>query len=128
MKKIIILILVLALAGFFGYRYVYQSHRDIQSEKATFTVDAVALAEEFSEDLKASSEKYLNKTMSVTGQLTEIEGDVVMLENAVYCIFDVDHKIPVSKLNTIYTIKGRCIGYDELLEVIKLDQSSIIKK
>jgi len=29
--------------------------------------------------------------------------------------------------NEQITIKGRCIGYDDLFEIVKLDQSTIIK-
>ncbi len=127
MKKLLIVILILGIAAFVGYKYVYQSHRDIQEEKAEFTVDATDLAREFSESPDTASKKYLNKTIIVKGEVTEIEGNSLMLNEAAYCTFDVDHNIAGSSLQSKYTIKGRCIGYDELLEVVKLDQASIIK-
>lgn len=127
MKKLLIIILILGLAGFIGYKYVYQSHRDIQSEKAEFTIVATDLVKEFSENPDISSKKYLNKTIVVTGKLTEIEANSLMLDNASYCTFDINHNISESSLNASYIIKGRCIGYDELLEVVKLDQATIVK-
>ncbi|WP_299256505.1 hypothetical protein [uncultured Aquimarina sp.] len=128
MKKLLIAILILGIAAFVGYKYIYQSHRDIQEEKAEFTVDATDLAREFSETPDITSKKYLNKTIIVKGEVTEIEANSLMLNDAAYCTFDNDHNIAPSSLQSKkYTIKGRCIGYDELLEVVKLDQASIIK-
>ncbi|AXT54385.1 hypothetical protein D1815_00990 [Aquimarina sp. AD1] len=127
MKKLLIVILILGIAAFVGYKYVYQSHRDIQEEKAEFTVDATDLVREFSESSDTASKKYLNKTIIVKGEVTEIETNSLMLNEAAYCTFDTDHNITASSLRSQYIIKGRCIGYDELLEVVKLDQASIIK-
>ncbi|SEL46101.1 tRNA_anti-like [Aquimarina amphilecti] len=127
MKKVLILVLILIVGAFIGYKYIYQSHRDIQTEKAEFTIDATSLAKEFSENPDAASKKYLNKTIIVKGELTEIEENSLMLNNATYGTFDTNHSVSESDLNSRYTIKGRCIGYDELLEVVKLDQTSIIK-
>ncbi len=127
MKKLLIVILILLIGGFIGYKYIYQSHRDIQDEKAEFTVNATDLAKEFSKNQESTTKKYLNKTIIVKGKLTEIEDNAMMLNDAAYCTFDVNHNISESSLNSIFTIKGRCIGYDELLEVVKLDQVSIVK-
>lgn len=127
MKKLIIVLAILVVGGFFGYKYLYQPHRNIQQEKATFELEAISLVKEFSEDTELASMKYLNKTIIVKGALTEIESNSLMLANAAYCTFDANHDILETNLNSIYSIKGRCIGYDELLEVVKLDQASIIK-
>lgn len=127
MKKLLIVILILIIAAFAGYKYIYQSHRDIEGEKAAYTVQATDLIKEFSETPDVASAKYLNTTIIVKGKLTEIEVNSLLLDNAAYCSFDVNHSIPESSLNSSYTVKGRCIGYDELLEIVKLDQASIIK-
>lgn len=127
MKKLIIILVVLAIGGFFGYKYLYQSHRNIEEEDASFELEAISLVKEFSENTELASMKYLNKTIIVKGALTEIESNSLMLANAAYCTFDTNHDILETHLNSVYSIKGRCIGYDELLEVVKLDQASIIK-
>ncbi|KAA1244126.1 hypothetical protein [Aquimarina sp. RZ0] len=127
MKKLLVVILILMIAAFAGYKYIYQSHRDIEGEKAAYTIEATDLIKEFSETPEITSKKYLNKTMIVKGKLTEIEVNSLLLDNAAYCTFDTAHSIPESGLSEQYAIKGRCIGYDELLEVVKLDQASIIK-
>ncbi|WP_299607536.1 hypothetical protein [uncultured Aquimarina sp.] len=127
MKKLIIILVILAIGGFFGYKYLYQSHRNIEKEEASFNLEAISLVKEFSKDAELASKKYLNKTIIVKGALTEIESNSLMLANAAYCTFDANHGILETNLNSVYSIKGRCIGYDELLEIVKLDQASIIK-
>ncbi|MDY8138875.1 OB-fold protein [Aquimarina sp. 2201CG5-10] len=127
MKKILMIVLVLLIAAIAVYKYVYQSHRDIKSEEAAFTVNATDLAKEFSEDQEASSKKYLNKTIVVSGEITEVEESAILLNEAAYCTFDDKTEISGASVGTNLTVKGRCIGYDELLEVIKLDQVSIVK-
>ena len=48
-----------------------------------------------------------------------------MINNKIFCKFDnIVNKI---NINDSIVVKGRCIGYDELLEEIKLDQCSIVK-
>jgi len=32
------------------------------------------------------------------------------------------------KVGASLTVKGRCLGYDELLEIVKIDQATIINK
>lgn len=127
MKKLIIVLVILVIAGFFGYKYLYQSHRNIEEEEASFKLEAISLVKEFSKDVALASKKYVNKTIIVKGALTEIESNSLMLANAAYCTFDTNHDILETNLNSVYSIKGRCIGYDELLEVVRFDQASLVK-
>jgi hypothetical protein len=49
----------------------------------------------------------------------------VTINNKIYCQFEsLNNDL---KVNDSVAIKGRCIGFDDLLEEIKLDQCSIIK-
>ncbi len=124
MKKYALLILlVIGLSGYAVYNYMYKDHRDIAKETAAYEVDAITLAQEFAVEPEKTLSKYLNKTILVNGTVTEIESNAISLSEAVYCTFT--EKVPSSiSINTPLQIKGRCIGYDELLEVIKIDQST----
>ena len=124
MKKIILIVLLLIIAGFFGYQYLYQDHRDIENETAEFTLDATRLIGEFVTDMETASSKYLNKTIIIRGKVTEIEEMAITLDKAIYCIFDEKNDLSSASEGIEVKIKGRCIGYDELLEVIKLDPVS----
>jgi len=127
MKKIIIILVGLLILLFIGYKYVYQSHRNIEKEEAEFTINAKTLIQEFSQNQESSSKKYLNKTIIVEGELTEKEANSIMLSKVVYCTFGEDVKYPDNGMGVSLKIKGRCIGYDELLEIVKLDQVVLLE-
>jgi len=125
MKKkrlFLILILLVVIGGFMVYNYMYQDHRDIQSETSQLEITAPYLLERFKTDDGAS---LLNKTITVTGTITAIEEGAVTLNESVYASFP--EEIPELRANNKVAIKGRCIGYDELFEIVKLDQCSMIK-
>lgn len=126
MKKILIALIVLLLACFIGYKYVYQSHRDIQSEDAAFTMEAKVFASEFSQNQEEASKKYLNQTVVVTGQITEVEDEGITVSEAIYAALNATNSNSLKTGDQI-KLKGRCIGYDELLEVVRLDQCAIIE-
>ena len=116
------LAVVLLLTGYF---YIYQDHRDIQNEEAEFVLSSSELIEQFVNNATTSEQRYLNKTIEITGVLTEINQNDLTLDDHIFCQFNV----PIlSKLqpNSSIKIKGRFIGYDDLLEQVKIDQSSII--
>jgi len=125
-KKSLILLLVAVVIGIVGYNYLYQDHRDIQSEKPVFKLFANELIKSFKEDEREATKKYLNKTLLITGTLTAIEQEFVTLDHAAFFALN---EIEIASLkeiiNTTVSIKGRCIGYDNLLEEVKFDQSTI---
>tara|TARA_R110000787_G_scaffold86285_9_gene184067 strand:+ start:776 stop:1153 length:378 start_codon:yes stop_codon:yes gene_type:complete len=120
--KIFITLVLLILGVYFAYNYMYQDHRDIKEEKAVVSISASELVTYFN---KNNSEKVLNKTVQVSGIITEIDDKNITLDDKVQCSFDSELKN--LNLNETITIKGRCIGFDELFEVAKMDQSSIVK-
>ena len=123
MRKWIILIVIMIVA-YLAYNYIYQDHRDIQNEDAEFTVIASDISNEFEVNPSASETKYLNKTIIVSGEVSEANSNQITLNNIVFCQFN--NNTTNLKINKTITIKGRFIGYDSLLEEIKLDQCKII--
>ena len=124
MKKWITL-MVLIIIGVIAYKYVFQSHRDIQAEEAAFVLTATEISNEFSINPLQSEKKYLNKTIQVSGSISNKNNNSITLDTNVFCQFsntiedNLNNSAPIK-------IKGRFIGYDDLLEEIKLDQCSII--
>ncbi len=121
-----ILIVVVALIAICGYFYLYQDHRDIESESATFTVIAKDIGFDFQNQLNDAEDKYLNQTIIVKGLITEIGNADLTLDDIVFCQFDTIITT-TEKNNSSIKINGRVIGYDDLLEQVKLDQCTIIK-
>ncbi|RKE94995.1 OB-fold protein [Ichthyenterobacterium magnum] len=124
MKKYIALI-ALILIIIIGYNYIYKDHRDIHKEQPKFTISSNNINAEFINNPVLSQEKYLNKTIEISGQVTEVNSNNITLDNKVFCLFT-NQIIKTIKKGEKVKIKGRVIGYDDLLEQIKLDQCSII--
>ncbi len=123
--KIAAVVIVVGIVGFFSARY-YAYHggkRDVASESAAFSVSSNAIVSEFSSNTEASNKKYLEKPVSISGTVTSIEGNAVILDKSVNCIFS--SNIGKINVNDKVTIKGRVIGFDDLLGELKLDQCSI---
>jgi len=120
-----IIFLVLLIIAFIGYNYIYYAHRDIKSEPVEYSIKAIDILYEFSANPSISEHKYLNKTIAVSGKISELNKNNITLNGQVFCQFNKTVKIKIKNISQI-KIKGRFIGYDDLLEQIKLDQCNII--
>lgn len=124
-RKLVYIFIALSVMAFIGYRYVYQDHRNIAEEEAELVVSANKLTHNFENNAPQSQRDYLNKTIAVTGKITGTGEKSIILENKVFCQFDL---LPEGiQLGSTIKIKGRCIGFDDLLGQAKLDQCSIIQ-
>jgi antitoxin component YwqK of YwqJK toxin-antitoxin module len=124
-KKLLGSVLILVIIGVVGYNYIYQDHRNIEKESAEFTMTAMEIANLFKEDAINAEQTFLNKTIEVIGNVSDSDKSEITLNNQVFCQFV--EAIKEIKHNENIKIKGRVIGYDDLLEQVKLDQCSIIK-
>lgn len=126
MRKLIALIVCIAL-GVLVYNYIYQDHRNIETEQVEFSLTPSEVFNSFSINPSDSEQKYLNKTIEISGSVTEVNKTNLTIENNVFCQFNKNITQSI-KISSTITVKGRCIGYDDLLEQVKLDQSLIIKQ
>ena len=111
------IVLILMAIGF--YYYAYKDHRDIATEGAVYTDTAVALKD----SIVQNNEAFLNQTVAVSGMVTFIDDHSITLDDALVAQFATGHN---AQLNQQLTLKGRCIGYDDLFEVVVLDQSTVM--
>ncbi len=125
MKRILIIssIVLLTVVLFIGYKYMYKDHRNIEMELVVFDVSAIDLGNEFNVDMEIATKKYLDQTIIVRGVITEVDDDGVVLNGLVYC--RLLNKMEGLSINDMVSLKGRCIGYDDLLEIIKMDQTVV---
>ena len=119
-----IALLIIVIVTFLGYHYIYQDHRDIESETAAFTFTAEDITNEFEINPSDAESKYLNKTIIISGIITELNSNQITVNDKVFC--QLNKATNILKTNQEVTLKGRFIGYDNLLEEIKLDQCYII--
>lgn len=125
MKKntIVLILIFVVIAGYLLYSYVYQSHRDIATEKGSFSVTANSIHDEFKADEQKANAKYLDRTIEVYGKISSIDSkeSTIVIDDKMFAVFK--DEIPANlKVASEVKIKGRFIGYDDLLEELKMDQ------
>jgi hypothetical protein len=120
--KIFIIIASIAVLAA-GATYYYVMHggaRDLTSEKTDFAVTTEQIIGEFTKNTDVANKKYLEKAITVRGKITEIEGLQIVLNDNVSCDFrEADSSL---KVGETITVKGRVVGYDDLMGELKLDQ------
>lgn len=127
MKKIIVSLLVVLVVLFVVYRYLYKSHRDIANEEVLYTTTASVILDEFKKDEVAANNKYLDQTIIIYGKITDLDLNEksVTIDDVLFGKLSDDES--TIKINDSIQCKGRFLGYDELLEEIKMDQITLIK-
>nr|WP_321244068.1 hypothetical protein [uncultured Psychroserpens sp.] len=126
MRKRIIVFIVFIILVIVGYNYIYQTHRDIENEIAQYKITSNKIALEFIENATETETKYLNTTIEVIGMVSEKDSNTITLDDKVFCQFETSFKNTIV-FDSKIKIKGRVIGYDDLLEQVKLDQCTIIE-
>lgn len=126
MRKWIVILIILIVVAIIGYNYIYQDHRDIESEAAEFVMSSDEIATKFSENVTLAEQTFLNKTIEVSGSVSELNDNDLTIEDKIFCQFLNQIKDNIS-IDSKIKIKGRVIGYDDLLEQVKLDQCAILK-
>jgi len=125
-KKIAFAFLVIIAVVVIGYNYVYKDARNISEETPEFIISGNTLKEELINNQDLVIKKYLDKTIQVSGIISLIDKDLVILDG--YITTQITSIKKPLNIGEKVVIKGRFIGYDELLEELKLDQCTIIKK
>ncbi|MEO0037294.1 MAG: hypothetical protein RIQ59_505 [Bacteroidota bacterium] len=130
-KNILLVLLVLSVVGYFtlptvkDYMVNNMGKRDLQSEEAAFTLKAKDIVAEFTTKEAEANKKYLEKPVLISGSITSINGKEVILDEVVVCGFTAaDASIAVGQT---VSVKGRVIGFDDLMGSVNMDQCSINK-
>ncbi|MBN8567298.1 MAG: hypothetical protein J0M25_11265 [Flavobacteriales bacterium] len=112
----------------FLYFYLYKDHRNIGQEKAQFTLSVVELSNAFIENSEESSRKFADKTIETYGKISSVDtinNSLMVDEKLFFTLSKTDLKD--LRVNQTIKVKGRFVGYDDLLEELKMDQCSIVK-
>jgi putative nucleic acid binding protein len=125
-NRVLLIVIFVLVAGYLIYSYIYKNHRDIASEKGVFLVTANAIHDEFKADEKKANAKYLDKTIDVYGKISSIDSaeNAIIIDGKMFVVFKDKLPIDLQELSNV-KIKGRFIGYDDLLEEMKMDQCVI---
>ena len=118
---------LILVSGAVIYNVVFNAeHREIFTETTEFIVPAEDLQFHFATDETKATNKYIDKVVETHGTITEIASNYVILENRVQVDFLNGIEQDANK-GDIINIKGRCVGFDELLSLVKIDQATTIK-
>jgi hypothetical protein len=124
--KIATILAVILVLCFFSYDYVMTGGaRDLTKEEPEFMVTSNDISAEFTANVAVATKKYSDKAIAITGIVTATSGKEVILGHSIICnMQEVD---PTIQKNQKVTLKGRVVGYDDLMGEIKLDQCLVIK-
>lgn len=124
-KIIIGLVLVIAIGAYAGYSYAYKPHTAIADMEVAFT----GTAQDFLGKIKENPENWTQgeKVVELTGVITAKDEKGVSINESIY--FQLEEGTSTKELSEGQKtkIKGRIIGYDDLLEELKLDKAIILK-
>lgn len=124
-KKIILGALIITSLGAYSYYYVrYGGARNVSTEEAAFSVSSKSIIDEFDSDIEKSNKKYLEKAIAIQGTVSKINPKQIIIDHAIVC--DLKESDPSIKQGQPLTLKGRVVGYDDLMRELKLDQCSVV--
>jgi multidrug efflux pump subunit AcrA (membrane-fusion protein) len=127
-RKLLFAVIIIAVVAFAGYKFIYKEHRDISSESTAFTPTVVQLQQEFAASDSIANAKYADQTIEVKGKITsvDVQANSMVIDGKLSAVLKNKMETTVQP-NQQVKIKGRFVGYDDLLEELKMDQATIIK-
>lgn len=119
------IIILVILTSIFSVRYYINNggKRDIASEDIAYKVPSSQIVDDFTTNVTASNKKYLEKPVAVSGIVTSVNDKEIIIDNSVSCNLAATNNS--FKNGQKVTVKGRVIGYDDLLGEVKLDQCNL---
>ena len=122
------LLLPVAMIGFLLVIYIfYKPHPQWNQMEPAYEINAVDLLSAYRSDIVKANSKYLNQVLNITGEVTSIETNLIIIDHGVVCMLDATEIInEQSAVGKRLTLKGRCVGYDDLLEEVRMDHGFIL--
>ncbi len=111
-----------------NYNTYNKPHKDFNKSPFEVTIESKELISLYQDNTDNANTRFLDKILLVNGNITNIETDIIILDNGVVCTLDPSQSVTEEiQLNKTISVKGRCIGYDDLLEEIRIDHSFIMR-
>ena len=103
-------------------------HKDFDKLPFDDTIESIDLVSFYQDNPDNANTRFLDKIILVIGTITDIEKNIIILDNSIVCTLDPSQIITQQiNINNEISVKGRCIGYDDLLEEVRIDHSFIMK-
>lgn len=122
-KIFLVFLIISILLAVVVFKNAMKPPAKIETKEAAFS----GTSDTFLSKIQENAVIWQDKVIVLQGTITSKDEKGITLSNQIYCQFRED--IDVTSLNNNDTIKlkGRVIGYDDLLEELKLDQCIIQK-
>ena len=117
-KIIILLLLIISITCYVGFTCLMKAPEKIETKAVFFSSSAKDLLF----NVQKNDTVWSSKIVQLKGVITAIGSKGITLENQIYCQLKEEQDVANFKLNTLISLKGRIIGYDDVLEELKLDQ------
>ena len=127
-KRIISLFILFVIIVVSLYFYLYQKRADISSMKPDYSVTVKELQQDLIKNTAIFNKKYLDKIIEVNGKITSKDESShgIILDNKLSAVFE-DTLLTNLPLQKQVKVKGRFIGYDDLIEEFKMVEVSLSK-
>ncbi|WP_353778125.1 hypothetical protein [Winogradskyella sp. 3972H.M.0a.05] len=123
-SKIALSILVLViLGGVYAYKVAYKPHKTIDEREVKFS----GTAQDFIKTVKQDATIWQDVVVELSGSVTAKDEQGLTIEESVFCQLQDKAQLENLAQGQTITIKARMIGFDDLLEELKLDQTKIIE-
>lgn len=112
------LLVIAAIAAYGLMTYIYKPHERIEDQAVTFKGTSTSLIQKAKENESA----IVNGIVALNGQVSNIAADGFTISESIFCQPNDNAILNQLSQGQSISIKGRFIGYDDLLEEVKLDQ------
>ena len=120
-KIFLVFLIISILLGLVVFNYSMKPPEKIETKEVAFSGTSDSFLSKIQEDASI----WQNKVIIIEGIITSKDEKGIILSNQIYCQFREDVGITSLNNNEPIKLKGRVIGYDDLLEELKLDQCII---
>lgn len=112
---------VIAIIVFAVYKYSMLPPTQIEDKKVDFT----GTSQELLSKVQENATEWQDKVVIISGKITSLDDKGFILSSSIYCQLKESSKVSTLSPEKEVSLKGRVIGYDDLLEELKLDQCII---
>lgn len=118
-KWFLIILFIVSIAFISIYKFAYKPHKNIEE----LTVNYKGSSKIFYSKMIKNPTIWLNKIVELSGKITALDTLGLVLNENIFCQFK--KSIHTLEINQNVTIKGQIIGYDDLLDELKINQCII---
>ncbi|MDY8137983.1 hypothetical protein [Aquimarina sp. 2201CG5-10] len=122
-RIVALLLIAIPITGIILYKIIYKPHVTIEEEKLKF----IGVSDDLIKKVQSDAISWNGAIIQISGKISSKDNKGIALNANIYCQLKYENELLNLQEGQPVIIKGRIIGYDDLLEELKLDKSIIIK-